>query len=53
MCNAVREARLRNHVPFGEVNDPLGDAVRNAMAVFVYARTQSKEADFVETFADE
>ena len=44
--DAKREAEKYN-LPFGKICDPLGDGVRNAMALFPFAQEQGKDQEFV------
>jgi 2-hydroxychromene-2-carboxylate isomerase len=44
--DACREAR-RIGIPFGNVNDPVGEGAERCIAVFYYAKSEGKERQFV------
>lgn len=49
--DARREAEKFN-LPFGKICDPLGEGIEHCMGLFLYAKTQGKEKEFVVSAAE-
>lgn len=45
LTDASREARVRG-IPFGRIADPIGPGIERCMAVFEYAKRESREREF-------